>query len=149
VVQTAGGGDVPLPGARRKFVEAEDSDPLRAHTALVYIKELYRIEKEWRKVDAETRAAVRQAEALPLLKKFEDWLREEYGRVLPKSPMGEAIGYALNQWESLLVYTQNGDLHPDNNFSERAMRHFVVGRNNWKFAGSDSGGKRAAIVFSR
>lgn len=134
--------------ARRKFVEAEDSDPLRSITALAFIKELYRIEKEWRKVDAETRAAVRQAEALPLLKKFETWLREEYGRVLPKSPMGEAIGYALNQWESLLVYTQDGDLHPDNNFSERAMRHVVVGRNNWKFAGSDAGGKRAAIVYS-
>ena len=134
--------------ARRKFVEAEDSDLLRARTALAFIKELYRIEKEWRKVDAETRAAVRQAEALPLLEKFEDWLREESGRVLPKSPMGEAIGYALNQWESLLVYTQDGDLHPDNNFSERAMRHVVVGRCTWKFAGSDSGGKSAAIIYS-
>lgn len=134
--------------ARRKFVEAEDSDLLRAHTALAFIKELYRIEKEWRKVDAETRAAIRQAEALPLLKKFEDWLREESGRVLPKSPIGEAIGYALNQWESLVVYTQDGDLDPDNNFSERAMRHVVVGRLNWKFAGSDSGGTRAAIIFS-
>lgn len=133
--------------ARRKFVEAKDSDPLRSHTALVFIKELYRIEKEWRKVEAETRATVRQAEALPLLKKFETWLREEHGRVLPKSPMGEAIGYALNQWESLVRYVEDGDLDIDNNFAERAMRHVVVGRKNWLFAGSDSGGKRAAIAF--
>ncbi|MCA9448930.1 MAG: IS66 family transposase [Candidatus Omnitrophica bacterium] len=134
--------------ARRKFVEAEDSDPLRSHTALAFIKELYRIEKEWRKVDSETRAAARQAEALPILDKFKSWLEEQSGRVLPKSPMGEAIGYALNQWESLVVYTQDGALHPDNNFAERAMRHVVVGRLNWKFAGSDSGGARAAIIFS-
>ncbi|MCA9445298.1 MAG: IS66 family transposase, partial [Candidatus Omnitrophica bacterium] len=134
--------------ARRKFVEAEDSDPLRSHTALAFIKELYRIEKEWRKVDSETRAAARQAEALPNLDKFKSWLEEQSGRVLPKSPMGEAIGYALNQWESLVVYTQDGALHPDNNFAERAMRHVVVGRLNWKFAGSDSGGKRAAIIYS-
>lgn len=134
--------------ARRKFVEAKDSDPLRSHTALVFIGDLYRIEREWRAVDPETRAAVRQSVALSILKKFETWLREEAGRVLPKSPIGEAIRYALNQWESLIVYTRDGDLHPDNNFAERAMRHVVVGRCNWKFAGSDSGGKRAAIIFS-
>jgi hypothetical protein len=62
--------------------------------------------------------------------------------------MGEAIRYTLNQWESLVVYTRDGDLHPDNNFAERAMRHVVIGRRNWIFAGSDSGGKRAAIIFS-
>ena len=115
---------------------------------MAFIQELYRIEKQWRKVDSETRTAVRQAEALPLLQKFETWLREEAGRVLPKSPIGQAILYALNQWEALVVYTRDGDLDPDNNFSERAMRHVVVGRANWKFAGSDSGGKRAAIIYS-
>lgn len=134
--------------ARRKFVEAKDSDPLRSHTALVFIGDLYRIEREWRAVESETRAAVRRSQALPILEKFGTWLREEAGRVLPKSPMGEAIRYALNQWESLVVYTRDGDLHPDNNFAENAMRPVVLGRKNWLFAGSDSGGKRAAIIFS-
>ncbi|MCA9413974.1 MAG: IS66 family transposase [Candidatus Omnitrophica bacterium] len=134
--------------ARRKFVEAKDSDPLRSHTALVFIGDLYRIEKEWRMVESETRAAARRSQALPILEKFEAWLREEAGRVLPKSPMGQAIRYTLNQWDSLVRYVEEGDLDIDNNFAERAMRCVVIGRKNWMFAGSDSGGTRAAIIYS-
>lgn len=150
--ERVGNGKATLVGcwahARRKFVEAKDSDPLRSHTALVFIGDLYRIEREWRAVEAETRATVRQSMALPILKKFELWLREEAGRVLPKSPMGEAIRYALNQWKTLVAYIHDGDLDIDNNFAERAMRPVVLGRKNWLFAGSDSGGKRAAIIYS-
>jgi hypothetical protein len=133
---------------RRKFVEAKDTDPLCAHTALVFIKELYRIEKEWRAVDAETRVAVRQAESLPILEDFKAWLEEESRRVLPKSPIGIAIQYTLNQWVALLRYTQDGDLEIDNNFAEREMRRVVLGRNNYLFCGSDNGGKSAAIIYS-
>ena len=66
----------------------------------------------------------------------------------PKSPMGEAIGYALAQWEALKRYTDNGILDIDNNRAERALRRVAVGRKNWLFAGSDEGGRRAAIVYS-
>ena len=68
--------------------------------------------------------------------------------MLPKSPMGEAITYALNQWAALCVYLLDGDLDIDNNISENALRRIAVGRKNWLFCGSDNGGRTAAILFS-
>lgn len=62
--------------------------------------------------------------------------------------MGEAITYALNQWAALCVYLLDGELHIDNNVSENALRRIAVGRKNWLFAGSDNGGRTAAILFS-
>jgi transposase len=70
------------------------------------------------------------------------------GPVLPKSPMGEAITYALNQWPALTVYATDGDLAIDNNAAENALRRIAVGRKNRLFAGSDRGGRTAAILLS-
>ena len=67
---------------------------------------------------------------------------------MPKSPIGEAVGYARGQWTALTRYLEDGDLAIDNNVSERALRRVVVGRNNWLFCGSDAGGHRAAIIYS-
>ena len=62
--------------------------------------------------------------------------------------MGQAIQYALNQWDALCVYTTDGELSIDNNASENALRRIAVGRGNWLFCGSDNGGATAAILFS-
>jgi hypothetical protein len=70
------------------------------------------------------------------------------GQVLPKSPMGQAITYTLNQWDALTVYTTDGELAIDNNASENALRRIAVGRKNWLFCGSDAGGSTAAVLFS-
>jgi hypothetical protein len=67
---------------------------------------------------------------------------------LPKSPLGEAITYALNQWQALLRYRDAGWLEIDNNAAERALRVVAVGRANWLFAGSDRGGQTAAVLYS-
>jgi transposase len=70
------------------------------------------------------------------------------GPVLPKSPMGAAITYALNQWAALTVYLLDGNLKIDNNTAENAVRRIALGRKNWLFCGSDSGGRTAAVLFS-
>ena len=70
------------------------------------------------------------------------------GHVLPKSPMGQAIGYAFNQWEALCAYTHDGRRAIDNNASENALRRVALGRKNWLFCGSDKGGQTAAILFT-
>ena len=62
--------------------------------------------------------------------------------------MGQAITYALNQWEALCVYATDGDLAIDNNAAENALRRVAIGRKNWLFCGSDNGGNTAAILFS-
>ena len=62
--------------------------------------------------------------------------------------MGEAIVYLRRQWKALVRYVEDGDLAIDNNASERALRAVAVGRKNWMFAGSNEGGRRAAILYS-
>src|SRR6185437_16076333 len=140
--------------ARRKFYEARNSDPARSAQALAYIRLLYDVEdlaKE-KQLDAPARAALRRQLALPRLAQFKAWLEiqhvSEGGGVLPKSPMGQAITYALNQWDALCVYVSDGDLAIDNNAGENALRRIAVGRKNWLFCGSDAGGQTAAVLFS-
>ena len=62
--------------------------------------------------------------------------------------IGEAIAYALGNWAALLRYTEDGDLEIDNNGAERSLRGVAVGRKNWVFFGSDTGGRTAAILTS-
>ena len=133
---------------RRYFYDAQTSDVLRSHQALAYIKDLYRVEKSVRDGSAEERYAVRQERACPMLDEFEDWMKAEQPVVLPKSPMALAFGYALGHWEALRRYVEDGDLCIDNNAAEREIRPIAVGRRNYLFAGSDRGGRAAAILYS-
>jgi transposase len=144
--------------ARRKFYEAQDSDPARAHCVLGHIRHLYEVEAQAREVCAAralsgtaadaVRQQLRQAQARPRLAALRAWLEAEQPRVLPKSPVGLAIAYALRHWEALLRYTDDGFLDIDNNAAERALRHIAIGRKNWLFAGSAAGARTAATLFS-
>jgi transposase len=136
--------------ARRKFFDAKTSAPIQAHEALLKIRALYEIERdaEKRELKDDERRALRQEKSRPLLEAFALWLRNLRERVLPKSPLGEAITYALGNWAALARYTDQGWLAIDNNAAERALRSIVIGRKNWLFAGSERGGRAAAILFS-
>jgi transposase len=134
--------------ARRKFYEARTSDPPRAHRALAYVKGLYDVEEEAKDLDDAARWAVRQERSRPILDRIHAWLKEQELAVLPKSPMGEAIGYALNHWEALERYLEAGFLPIDNNAVENGERTVALGRKNWLFVGSDKGGRTAAILIS-
>ena len=96
----------------------------------------------------QARLELRRERSLPLLSAFKEWLEAESCKVLPKSPMGQAIAYALSNWAALVRYTEAGFLDIDNNASERAIKLVVLGRKNWLFAGSDAGGRTAATWFS-
>src|SRR5262249_31011537 len=130
------------------FFESRTSDPVRAHQALGFIKKLYEVEEEAHGLDVEARKALRLERAKPILDDIEAWLHSQKPLVLPKSPLGKAIQYALNQWTALGRYVEEGRRAIDNNVAERALRHVVKGRDNWTFAGNDEGGRRAAILFS-
>ena len=134
--------------ARRKFDQAKSSDGQRATEALHWIQKLYKVEKHANDLNAMARYQRRQRESKPLLEALKLWLEAQRQEVLPKSPMGQAIGYALNQWQALNRYLENGELQIDNNIAERAMRRVVIVRKNWLFAGSDRGGRTAAILYS-
>jgi hypothetical protein len=69
-------------------------------------------------------------------------------KALPKSVLGQAVGYALNNWEALHRYLEQGYLAIDNNLSERTLRAIALGRNNWVVLGNESGGQTAAVLYS-
>src|SRR6516165_2816503 len=133
---------------RREFFDARHNQPREVHYVLGLIAQLYDVEDEIRGRNDEERLAARQERSLPVLKRLEEYLREQQGRALPKSQFGKAINYALNQWEALLLYASDGRLEIDNNSSERTLRPCAVGRKNWLFFGSDRGGETAAILMS-
>jgi transposase len=137
--------------ARRKFFEAQASDPAASTQALAYIRRLYDLEDQAEELSSAERARLRQEHAAPILVQFRQWLVSQQaahgGPVLPKSPMGTAITYALNQWAALTVYLLDGQLDPDNNTAENELRRIALGRKNWLFCGSDQGGRTAAILF--
>jgi transposase len=136
--------------ARRKFYDARTSDPERSHAAIARIGRLYEVEKEARerKLDDAARHVLRQERSRLVLESFGGWLEGEAPKVLPKSPIGEAIAYARSNWRALSRYLEGDFLSIDNNASENAMRPIAVGRKNWLFCGSDNGGRTAAIWMS-
>jgi transposase len=136
--------------ARRKFYEARGSDVVRSHQALAYYRQLYELERgaTAAQLDDAGRRQMRQDLSLPILNTFHAWLEKQRTEVLPKSPMAEAIGYALNNWAALVRYTEAGYLSIDNNIAEREMKRIAIGRKNWLFVGSDNGGRTAAVLFS-
>jgi transposase len=134
--------------ARRKFYEARGSDALRSHQALAYYRQLYELERAAKDFSDEQRLQMRQDLAVPILGQFHAWLTAQRPEVLPKSPLAEAIGYALNNWEALRRFTEAGFLAIDNNVSEREMKRIAIGRKNWLSMGSPRGGQTAAVLFS-
>jgi transposase len=133
---------------RRMFWKAKETDAQRSAVGMAYIQALYRVESEARGQKPEKVKELRQRDAKPLLAKFHGWLAEQGLMVRPKSPIGKAIGYALNQWPELQRYLEDGRLRIDNNRSEQQLRPIAVGRKNWLRHEAESGGKVAAILSS-
>jgi hypothetical protein len=136
--------------ARRKFHEARTTDPERSHAAIAWIGRLYGVEREARdeEWDDARLLAARRGRSRPLLESFGAWLEGEAKKVLPKSPVGEAIGYARSKWVALTRYPESPYLAIDNNATENAIRPIALGRKNWLHLGSDRGGRTAATLLS-
>jgi transposase len=135
--------------ARRKFYDlhAATKSPL-AEEALRRIGKLYEIEAEIRGRPPDERKRVRQTRAGPLLDQLQQWLQATLTMVSVKSELAGAIGYALKRWPALSRYRDDGAIEIDNNAAERALRGPVLSRKNFLFAGADSGGERAAVLFT-
>jgi transposase len=119
-----------------------------AKEALERIAALYAIEEEIRGRSAEERRAVRAERSKPLLESMKQWFEETLVKLSKKSDTTRAIRYALERWEALTLFCEDGRLEIDNNAAERSLRAVVLGRKNYLFAGSDTGGERAAAIYS-
>ena len=141
--------------ARRKFVEAEQSQPKgkqvkggKIQWAINWFQKLYRIEQGIKGKRQEERYQQRQSQTEPLLKAFKAWLDKSVSQVPPKSKLGVAIHYSLNQWSKRTRIVEDGRLSIDNNRAERSVRPFTVGRNNWLFSNTHNGARASAVLYS-
>ena len=141
---------------RRKFwhaekiakKEAKKTSSIRASEAMSFIRKLYAIEKKIKDKPPDEILAIRQLESVPIMNKFHAWLIEMEAIMLPSSPTGKAVKYALGQWEKLNQFTNNGLIAIDNNFMESHIRPFVVGRKAWMFAATPKGAHASSAIYS-
>jgi transposase len=135
--------------ARRKFYELHQARlSMVTAEALRRIGQLYAIEARIRGKPPDERCRIRQAESRPLLDALQAWLRSTMETLSRKSDTTAAILYALNRWQALVRYCVDGTIEIDNSAAERALRGVALGRKNYLFAGADSGGERAAAIYS-
>jgi len=134
---------------RRKFFELADLQkaPL-AIEAVRRIDELFAIERDINGKPPDQRRAVRQERSRPLIEGLEAWMRQERKALSSKSPMAKAMDYSLKRWPAFTRFLDDGRLCMSNNAAERVVRGVAVGRRNWTFCGSDSGGQRAAAIYT-
>ena len=135
--------------ARRYFHEVfkATGSPVAQHALLEFGK-LYAIEREVQHLSPELRVQLRRQRAVPILVQLKQWLDATHANAPPKSAIGKALAYSINRWRALTCYIDDGWLNIDNNPVENAVRGIALGRKNWLFAGSESGGHRAALFYT-
>jgi transposase len=142
--------------ARRKFMEAQKARGKSSRKtgsvdkALKFIKNLYNLEQRAKKqkLSPQELKELRQQQAKPILDNLHLWLMKKSSQVVPKSLLGKAVQYTLNQWHRLIGYIEFSHTTPDNNLAENAIRPFCVGRRNWLFAGTPEGAQASATIYS-
>ena len=141
--------------ARRGFTDAKKATGNTskkagaADQALAFIAKLYAAESLRQSTDAlDAFNEARRAQVEPVLEKLRGWLERKADQVLPRSALGQAVNYALEQWPKLIRYLHSPELTPDTNAVERAIRPFVIGRKNWLFSGSPRGATASAALYS-
>jgi transposase len=139
-----------LAHARRKFFAAMAQHP-ENREALDIIRDVYVVEHDAREhgmARSSEHLAMRRARSLPLMDKLHAWLLERDGLHPPKSLMGTAVRYALNNWTELTRFLHDARIPPDNNRSEAALRVAALGRKNFLFVGNEQAGQNIAGVYA-
>ena len=134
--------------ARRKFVEAMEDSPKQAGFVVHLIGRLYQTEKELRTIPDVNRAVYRQEKNTRVLRVMKKLLLRWKPKALPRSRLGEAIAYALAQWETLAKVMEHGEAEIDNNHCENSIRPSALGKKNWLFVGHPDAGWRTAVIYS-
>ncbi len=119
-----------------------------AREALDRIGKLYDIEREIKGQSADQRKDARQKHSAPKVKAFRTWAELQLGGIPGKSDLAKAFRYGLNRWDAFCLFLADGRVAIDNNAAERGMRPIGVGRRNWLFAGSDTGGETLARAMT-
>jgi transposase len=119
-----------------------------AKEAIKRIGWIYHVEGQFDGMDAPQRLAAREQLTRPLCKELHVWLKLERGRVPDGGSIATALDYSLDRWTALTRHLEDGAVPIDNNFIERQIKPWAIGRKAWLFCGSELAGQRAAIVMS-
>ena len=140
--------------ARRKFDEALQTLPKEmqkdapAAIGECYCSRLFKLEQAFAELAPEERYEKRLEQEKPVLDALLSWANETQAKTAPKSALGRAIHYLLEQWPYLTRYLEDGRLELSNNRAERSMKPFVMGRKNWLFANTPGGAQASAVIYS-
>ena len=140
--------------ARRKFDEALQTLPKEmqkdspAAIGECYCSRLFKLEQAFAELTPEERYEKRLEQAKPVLDALLSWANEMQAKTAPKSALGRAIHYLLEQWPYLARYLEDGRLELSNNRAERSIKPFVMGRKNWLFANMPGGAQASAMIYS-
>jgi transposase len=135
-------------GRRKLFELAELQKAPIAIEAVRRIDELFAIERGINGHSPDRRLAARTQRSKALVDELEKWMREERRKLSSRNPLAKAMDYSLKRWAALTRFLDDGRICMTNNAAERAVRGIAIGRKNWTFAGSDSGGQRAAAIYT-
>jgi transposase len=131
-----------------KSLPANSMKPVTATEGLNFCNQLFAVERKLKELSSEERYNERLKQSKPVLDAFLSWLKIQEQIVLPKSALGKAVNYCLNQWDKLVVFLEDGRLEIDNNRSERSIKPVVIGRKAWLFANTPRGARASAIIYS-
>ena len=136
---------------RRKLFDALSAAPEGARKGMDFIIDLYKVERiamDDGVYGTPAHLKMRRDHSEPTMIEFKQWLEREQPKHLPRGPMGEAIHYALAQWDALSLFLTDAGLPIDNNLSENALRIVALGRKNFLFVGHDAAGENLAGLYS-
>ena len=140
--------------ARRKFDEALSTLPQERRKdspvamGECYCSRLFKLEQALAELTPEERYEKRLEQEKPVLDALLSWANEMQAKTAPKSALGKAIHYLLEQWPYLTRYLEDGRLELSNNRAERSMKPFVMGRKNWLFANTPGGAQASSVIYS-
>lgn len=139
--------------ARRRFYKAwlaAKKAPGLAAEGLDIIKKIYKLEEGYREknLTPEERKVLRDKEVAPLIKTLKAWCDANKAKVIPKSPIGNAINYFINEYEELSAFLQNGRFEVDNGWLERQFKKYAIGRKNWVFCDTVEGAHATSVLYS-
>jgi len=133
---------------KRKFIEAERSSPEIALSVVESVRALYAVEHAAKSMSPAEKLSLRQEKSAPIVSALRDRLDRWTLELIPKHPMQDAIGYAINQWQEMNTFLTDAAVPLDNNQSEREMKRVVINRKNSLFVGNERGGRTMAILSS-
>ena len=113
-----------------------------------YCSRLFKLEQALAELTPEERYEKRLEQEKPVLDALLSWANEMQAKTAPKSALGKAIHYLLEQWPYLTRYLEDGRLELSNNRAERSMKPFVIGRKNWLFANTPGGAQASSVIYS-